>query len=324
MHSCFILFIRFIFKISGFYFVFAIILNSSLSYAQNTQEKKSEINLEHQIRFRHDNDFLTFTDRYYSSGLFLSYGKMLKHGFFNSGYEQIKFSLIQEIYTPSNTITKNIVEMDRPYGGFLGLNLGWSYSKQYNNFETDLLLGIAGKASGAGDFHRWYHNALEVPKSPTWVYEIDNSFHINLYFNYSHEWLLAKGDFGIYLGVQPQFAIGTKDMYTQPELIAHFGKRNTMHQSSAYKKIGVKDRELFFSIRTGCRIIAHNAMLEGNILGDESPFLVNPKANLLYGGVDLHYSNGKNEYWFGIRFNSAETLETKSHKYIILSYALNF
>jgi hypothetical protein len=103
--------------------------------------------------------------------LFLSYGKRLEPGIFNSGHEQLIFSLTQEIYTPSNTKTKNIVEMDRPYAGFLGLNVGWSHSKSNNNWEANLLVGIAGKASVARDFHRWYHNALEVPSPLTWLYE---------------------------------------------------------------------------------------------------------------------------------------------------------
>lgn len=305
-------------------FYFGFFLNTVFLFGQGSFENDSNKTLKHQISFRHDNDFLTFTDRYYSSGMFLSYVKRLEQGVFNSGLEQIVFSISQEIYTPSNTKTRNIVEMDRPYAGFIGLTVGWSYTKNNNNLENNILLGIAGKASGAGDFHRWYHNALEVPQPPAWAYEIDNSLHFNLYSSYIHEWQLAYGNFGVFLAVHPKFAIGTKDIYAQPELITFFGKRNFMGTSSAYNKIGSKDRELFFDLRIGYRLVAHNAMLEGNLLGDHSPFLVSPKTGLFYVGFDLQHRKGQNEYWFGYRFNSSETSTTKSHKYIILSYARSF
>lgn len=301
-----------------------ILFNTTCFFGQGKNEENSNKIIKHQIAFRHDNDFLTFTDRYYSSGLFFSYTKWLEHGVFSSGHEQLSFLVQQEIYTPANTKTTNIVELDRPYVGFLGINIGWSYAKIKNGLETNFLIGIAGKASGAGDFHRWYHNALEVPSPLTWAYEIDNSFHFNLYGHYTHEWQLANGNFGVYMAVQPMLAVGTKDIYAQPELIGSFGKRNAISSSSAYNKIGDKNRELFFMLRTGYRFIAHNAMLEGNLLGDHSIFLVDPSNTIFYFGFDLKHRDGQNVYWFGYRFNSAESAETKSHKYIILSYARNF
>ena len=39
----------------------------------------------HQIEFQHDNDFILLTDRYYSSGLFLTYRKRFTKGIFNTG-----------------------------------------------------------------------------------------------------------------------------------------------------------------------------------------------------------------------------------------------
>ena len=307
-----------------FFLKIGIILNSSLLFGQVTSELNTNKSVKHQISFRHDNDFLTFTDRYYSSGLFLEFGKRLDHGFFKSGQEQLVFSLSQEIYTPSNTKTRNIVEMDRPYAGFFGLTFGWSFAKHNTGWDANVLVGIAGKSSGAGDFHRWYHKALEVPNPPTWAYEIANSFHLNIYAKFIHEWQLVNGDFGVHLGLQSKFAFGTKDIYAQPELITYFGKRNTMSYSSAYKKIGSIDRELFFVLRAGYRFVVYNAMLEGNIFGDNSTFVVNPKNTVFCAGFDLQHHNYHNDYWLGYRFNSKETAKTKMHKYIILSYARSF
>lgn len=291
---------------------------------QETSQVNPEKTLNHQISLRHDNDFLVFTDRYYSSGLFISYGKILGRGIFGSGHEQLMFSVSQEIFTPSNTKTTNIVELDRPYAGFLGFTAGWSYTKNSYDIETNVMIGLAGKSSGAGNFHRWYHKALEVPQPPTWVYEVENSFHLNFYSRFTREWQLVNGDFGVFMAVQPKFAIGTKDIYAQPEFITFFGKRNLMGSTSAFNKLGSGDRELFFTLRTGYRWVAHNAMLEGHLFGDNSPFLVNPNAGFIYFGFDLQHRKGQNEYWFGYRYNSAETNKARSHKYIILSYSRSF
>jgi hypothetical protein len=281
-------------------------------------------NLTHRISLRHDNDFLTFTDRYYSSGLFLNYSRILTHGIFNSGEEQVTIGLAQEIYTPSRLKTSNLAEMDRPYAGYFEFNTSWSYAKNNHGFESQLSIGVAGKASGAGAFHRWYHNALDIPGPPSWAYEIKNKVHANLYLNYIKEWQLSPNNFSVYFGVLPKIAVGTKDIYAQPEMVAHFGRRQNLASSMAYNRIGTTDQEVFFSLRAGYRFVLHNAMLEGHVFGDDSVFLVAPNDRLFFGGFDIKHRSAQNDYWFGYRFNQAETQQTKAHSYIVLMYARSF
>ncbi len=293
-------------------------------YAQDQQDQVAKEGVKHQISLRHDNDFLAFSDRYYTSGLYLSYNRLLNKGMLKSDMEQISISLGQQIYTPAKINTTNIAEMDRPYAGYMELNLGWSYVNGNNRLVTDFALGLTGKASGAGAFHRWYHNALAVPKPPTWAYELNNKIHVNLYTSYTREWQLSQNNFSVYVGVKSELAIGTKDIYAQPEFIAHFGRRQAMTSSMAYNRIGSTEKEVFFSICAGYRFLSHNAVLEGHLFGDNSIFLVSPNNKFFYGGFDIKHRDKKNDFWFGYRFNAAETNETKLHKYIILSYARSF
>ena len=69
------------------------------AYCQNIQDSiSSETVRNHQIELRHDNDFLQFTDKYYTTGNFISYRWLLK----NKKYKkQNSIFLSQEIYTPS-------------------------------------------------------------------------------------------------------------------------------------------------------------------------------------------------------------------------------
>ena len=294
------------------------------SIAQTNPESSSKKIIKHQIEFRHDNDFLLLTDRYYSSGLFLSYRKRLENGFFNSGDEQLSFTIGQEVITPSDVKTEIISELDRPYVGFLGLSGEWSYFKNDGGVEARFLIGVAGRASGAGGVQRWYHNAVVVADPPAWVGEMENSIHFNMYVSYLYEWHLTPNPFSVYIAARPEVSYGTRDIYFYPELVAYFGRRNPTASSMAHNRIGSTDREIFFAIRGGYRFVGYNGLLEGNALGDNSILLVTPNKSVIYAGFDFQHRYGQNEYWFGFRLNSAESERTKPHKYLILSYKRNF
>lgn len=295
-----------------------------ISNAQNPALPETAKEIKHQLELRHDNDFLTFTDRYYSSGLFLTYRKLLQKGIFPSGKEQLQFSLRQEIYTPSDIKSRNISDLDRPYVGFLGIQGGWSHIKNSSLFETDLLLGVAGPASGASGFQKWYHNTFVVSDPPVWGNQMENSVHANIYASYLKEWRLAPNPFSVHMAVKPQIAFGTKDTYAHPQIIASFGRRNPLSSSMIQNRLGNVNREIFFSLFAGYRFVFHNALLEGNALGDNSVFLVEADKNIWHFGFDFKHRFGQNNYWVGYRINSPESLKTQTHRYIILSYARSF
>ncbi|NNG09491.1 MAG: DUF2219 family protein, partial [Arenibacter sp.] len=223
--------------------------------AQQGDNQKTTKPISHQIGLRHDNDLILLTDRYYTSGLFLTYRHRLKNGFLNSDNEQLSFSLRQEIITPRYLSTHIIEQLDRAYVGFMALKAGWSRVRDKSLVETDFLLGIAGEASGAGAFQRWYHDTVLFSQSPTWVGEMENSVHYNLYANYLYEWQLAPNPFSIYMAVKPQMAFGTRDIYLHPEMVLYLGRRNPLSSSIAHHQIGSKEQELFFALRTGYRLV---------------------------------------------------------------------
>lgn len=309
---------------SGHFFLLLYFVGvSNILVGQSTNRKQDTL-IKHQLRLHHDNDFFTLTDRYYSSGLFLSYTHLLKNGLLDGDNEQLTFSIGQEVYTPSDIETTEISEQDRPYVGFLALQGSWSYVKKKHGIDASLLLGVAGNASGAGGFQRWYHQVFVISDPPVWVGEMENSLHANVYTSYRHEWQLTPNPFSITLVAQPSLAFGTRDIYAHTDLIAYFGRKNPLHSSMAYNRIGSAQREIFFSLRAGYRYVGLNALLEGNILGDTSVLLVPANKEILYAGFDVQHRFGKNEYWFGYRIQSAEASTTESHKYVILSYARNF
>ncbi len=318
---------------NGFYTSLSIVINFCLLIVfvsvpidligQSLNERHDTL-IKHQLQLRHDNDFLTLTDRYYSSGLFLNYTHRLKSGLLKVDNEQITFSIGQEVYTPSDIETTEISKQDRPYVGFLALKGGWSYVKKKHGVEVSILLGVAGNASGAGSFQRWYHNAIVISDPPIWVGEMENSAHINLYAGYRREWQLTANPFSVTIVAQPAVAFGTRDIYAHTDLIAYFGRKDPLLSSIAFNRIGSTQREIFFSLQVGYRYVGRNALLEGNGRDDTSVLLVPANKEIIYGGLDVHHRFSKNEYRFGYRIQSAEAGTTDNHRYVILSYARNF
>ena len=280
--------------------------------------------IKHQLGLRHDNDFFVLTDRYYSFGLFLTYKHRLAKGVFGSAYEQLSFRLGVEAYTPDDTSTELIQEMDRPYAGYLGLNSSWSLASPENFFNLQLELGLAGKSSGAGAFQRWYHDAVVISDPQSWVSELSDTFHANLYAGYAREWQLAPNPFGVRVAIQPEIAFGSRDQYVQPELVAYFGRRSDINTSIAFDQIGSTEREIFFAFRLGYRWVGYNGLLEGNAFGDDSAYLVEPLESYYRVGFDFKHRFNRNDYIVSYRFHSDETSMTQTHQYLILSYARSF
>ncbi len=277
-----------------------------------------------QLEIRHDNDFFFSTDRYYSSGLFLKFRTQLNKDVLVERKEQLSISLSQEVYTPSQTQSTNAEIFDVPYAGFSSFTITWSSASKSDLIQTSLLLGVAGLNSGAGGFQRWYHRALGIRNSPLWVEEIANSFHLNLYLNYTKEWQIVKGPFGVRFAFQPNLALGTKDIYVEPESILYLGKRSHTNASIAYNRIGTINREVYIALRFAYRRVFNNALIEGNLLGDNSVRTKNPKNSVYRFGVDFYNRVKKNDYKIGLRFNTQETLQSQNHKYVLLAYGFQF
>ncbi|MBT8238884.1 MAG: lipid A deacylase LpxR family protein [Croceitalea sp.] len=277
-----------------------------------------------QIELRHDNDFFLLTDRYYSSGLYLNYRTVLEQGFTNGGHEQFEFQLSQEIFTPSQTQSTNIAEFDRSYAGYIGLLSKWSAGFEDHLLEIGISAGIVGPSSGAGGFQRWYHNTLVISDSPIWVNELKNSFHTNIYASYLKEWKLAPNPFGVRMAIKPNIAVGSRDIFLETEGLMQFGRRNILGSTIAYNRLGSNSREIFFTLRFAYRKVFYNGLIEGTLFGDNSEVLRELKTDLYRLGFDFNHRFDGNDYKFGVRFNTAESVGSKSHKYIQLAYGFGF
>ena len=301
-----------------------LILFLSIFTTYTRAQEETNLNPKNQIEFQHDNDLFALTDRYYTSGLMLTYRRRLSRGIFSSITEQLSFQILQQAVTPSDNdaIVTNI--LDRPYAGFSGLKMGWGFAKKDWMIETKVLIGLTGPSSGAGQFHRWFHENIINYSVLPWIEEIEDSFHTNLELTLVKEWQLAPNPFSVHLAVTPTLAYGTKDVYVEPKIIVYFGRRNPLDSSIAYDQIGSLEREIFFTLRLAYRYVSHNAYLQGNRSGDNSPFTIEPNKKVVEFGIDLRHRSRKNNYKFGFHALSKEAAGLKRHKYFSFAYARSF
>ena len=285
-------------------------LGFTLKIYSQTSSKGSK----NQIGISHDNDFLLTTDWYYTFGLFLNYSHFFEKGIFKNTHEQLSLKLGQQAYTPSNIETSSILEMDRPYAGFLSLETSWSIATISSQYQIRILTGVVGPTSGVGQFQQWYHDHIVKYKTPSWANELPNRFHTNLILGYVREWEWTPNPFSIHVAITPLAVIGSKDQFFQPQITTFFGRRSSLQQSMAYNQIGGLERELYFSLQFGYKWIAKNAFLERNTIEKEI-FLFN---------FNFHHRYLSHEYRVGYHYNTKEASNLERHQYISLSYAKNF
>ena len=113
-------------------------------------------------------------------------------------------------------------------------------------------------------------------------------------------------------------------MYIQNDFVFYFGKRNPIQHTAAYNQLGVLNNELFFGIRTGYRYVVHDTMLQGNLIGDSSIFLVEPNHHLFIVNTEIYFRRGRTDIKIYYNYNSSETRNTDYHLTMTLSIARNF
>ena len=276
-----------------------------------------------QIELHHDNDFLLFTDWYYTTGSFITYRVLLNELEESRNKRQISVGLSQEYYTPSNVLADKIDDLDRPYAGYSAITSQLSFSNDERVLDFSLQLGVSGAISGAEGFQSWFHSGDNV-NDPTWVGQIDDAIHANFYARYTREWHLNKGPFGVFAAWSPGLAMGTKDIYIDNGATFYFGKRSSLQNSMAYDQLGKIVPELFFLVKFKYRYVMFDGLLEGNLVGDNSVFVLNPVDHLFTYGCEVSYRKYRMEYSLGYNYSSPKAQTTDLHTWISMAISRNF
>ncbi len=287
--------------------IWCLVWISTLGYAQ-------------QLSLTVENDLLVFSDRNYTSGIFLEYEKMLSESFFLEKKEgqQLKLGLRlgHEIYAPEELDSFEKEELDRPFAGWLYTRLSLDKIKRNSRFSVGVDIGVTGNPSLAKDIHQWYHKLLSVD-IPSYAYEIPFEILGNIRLEYAQE-LLHKNRFA----VQSQTAtvIGTKDIYGEQWILGTLNKRAFNFSESIRSKTITRERETLFTLGIGYRYIAHNTLLEGSLIYDKPALVKRALHHMFIGKLGMQWRREKNMFEIYANMNSREARSVKHHIYIGIKY----
>ncbi|MFC4689588.1 lipid A-modifier LpxR family protein [Dokdonia genika] len=279
-----------------------------------------------EFSIQHDNDFLFAIDRYYTAGSFLRYSRKLKEDFIfkNTLEAPLQYDIIigQETYTPRELFVENFDSLERPYAGYLFARFNLTKAQENSLYAVGLEIGLAGEQSGARTLQLNYHNLIGA-FMPVWSGQIANSTHINLYGSYVKDYVLPNSNLFKNAALQSSVAIGSRRMYARQEALLYIGDRAQVSASSAYGRVG-NTTEFYGVGGVGVEYVVLNALIEGNPLGDSSPFTL-PAVPVVFsfkaGGV---YRSHRNTYRMIYKFRTKETKREGRSQYVTFEFARRF
>ncbi len=139
-----------------------------------------------------ENDAFTGTDRNYTNGFKLTWAKaytlereasggltkwMIDHlPFINDPQAQrgTSISIGQNIYTPEDTQTSELIESDRPYAGFSYIGFGFVSQKGRRRDVWEIDTGIVGPLSQGKTVQDFVHDKLDFDRADGWDNQLNN------------------------------------------------------------------------------------------------------------------------------------------------------
>ena len=215
-----------------------------------------------------DNDLFFVTDYFYSSGIFLQYGKEILTAKNDSLRKFRLIELGQEIYTPSDRYSIDPQEYDYPYGGWTFLKFSQQKEITTNKqYEIGLQLGVTGDWSLARWIQNAYHaNVLGLPEN-AWVDQVPEAVHLNVFGQYFYQKQVGK--YLRYIN-QTYASLGTQRTHLGSRMGLNIGNGNVfgLGANTLYNQ---GDGDAMY-IGLNSSYVFHDYMIEGGLWNDNAPF----------------------------------------------------
>lgn len=281
-----------------------------------------------------ENDLFANTDEHYTSGFKLSWSSHDLEQFSDSRYanpllplfnvipyineqnyqKNLVFALGQNIYTPVNTMTEELIEDDRPYAGWLYLGVGvvWKNTDVRNSLVLDI--GVVGPASQAKETQNFIHDLRGFDAPNGWDNQLNNEIGFTLAYERMWRWPkhARRSGFdwevlphaGLAVGTVRTFANAGAELRAGLNLPDDFGTSSigpTATTSTPVDGMMGADRSRFdigayLFVRVDGRAVARNVFLDGNTYRDSHSVSKNPFVADLSAGAAINYKNTKLAY----------------------------
>ncbi len=258
------------------------------------------------ISFQVENDmFGGLTDRHYSNGLKVT-GVIEKNiltsklvelapslfpiipAIKHKNIDAVVASLGHNIYTPDDTISRDLVVDDRPYAGWLYGTIGVLDENEENNSLKTLSLdiGVTGPLSFGKQLQKKWHTVFDLKKLNGWDHQLKNELGFILNYDYKKRFVLSNPSSPLEIDLAPNtgFALGNIFTYANGGAMVRVGNklnidygppriRPSLPGSGLVKETvecgwNLLDCSWYFFAGIDGRAVARNIFLDGNTFAD--------------------------------------------------------
>jgi hypothetical protein len=318
-----------------YFTVLLILLFISQSFSQNLTKA-----FEHEFGFRSENDSYLGggQDRYYTNGLLLNFRTALdqsKLGNKKLNKMILEFEAGQKIYNPQSGSILSIVNVDRPFAGYLyaGAALNLLYNSE-NNLKLNLQAGTIGPSSLAKEAQELMHDVVGFYEINGWQWQVKNEFAINASAEYNY--LINRSEAGkVDFTANSYVNIGNTFSGAGAGIMFRTGAINPLYNSASSQSrvsknsTGKNDvgREFFFYAKPMLHYIAYDATIQGGLfIKDKGPVVFEAKPVVFSQQAGAIYSQNRFTADFSILFKTREVESiAKAHQFgsIALYYRFN-
>ncbi|MBI2799741.1 MAG: lipid A deacylase LpxR family protein [Gammaproteobacteria bacterium] len=247
----------------------------------------------------------------------------------------------QQIYTPQNTATRELVVNDRPYAGWLYGGLSF-ISKDEERLDTiELQAGVVGPWSLAEDAQNFVHDVRNLPDAKGWAHQVKNEPGLALIYEHKRRPFGSTNSSGMgydlithvggavgnvftYLNGGAEFRFGWN-------LPADFGTSVIRPGGDTNAPSAVNDPRLnnfepfgahFFAAVSG-RVVLRDIFLDGNSFASSHSVDKRPLVGDLILGVSLTFHRLKLSYAQDFRTREF-TLQRRRHNFGSVSLSWTF
>ena len=292
-----------------------IFLTFNMVFAQNEQ-----------LELTISNDKIVFIDKYYTSGIQITYRKSLEQNFLFIKNEdnklQLNLVLGNETYTPSNLTSLNTSNYDRPYAGWLYAGLELGQIKKELAIFVGLETGVTGKESLSGKLQLAFHDLFGIDSRPSWKDEISFKWLINLKSRYVLDFNVDSHNV---FQNQLSTCLGTKDVFFENNLSYFFGRLNEFNTSSRSNLLdATQNNEFYGVVSVGYKYVVHNTLIQGRPFNNDDIFTTSASEGILKLSLGSVLKFKRSLFKLALQFNTKETPRSSLHVYGTLSFARSF
>lgn len=254
-------------------------LVATTTYGQRIENTSSYRNLggERYIRLNYENDFFALSDEYYSQGVNIEFvapaiqkfplAKLLVRNRYLPTVTGV--ALEHQGFTPTNILTGDVLQNDRPYSSSLMLKTFSVITNQHTNHRlaTQFSLGVMGPWAMGKEIQIAIHEKINPDKVPKgWKNQVHNDVIINYQLDYEQGLLIKRN---LLITAKGGAKLGTYSTQLTSSFVFMTG-----HLDNPFQFVTTRDKDFQVYLYAEPRInfVVFDATMQGGVFNDRNPY----------------------------------------------------